>query len=281
MWVWVLQVGIFLRKHVDESFSGRAVGTKEGVAVHNPSHDHEDEEPGQDREADARQADKGGGAPSLTAPAPQLSPGRRRSLMPLSSPARRRSTLQSSEAPLQPGAAGQAAKKEANSSPIGLDNASFRQRMRRRGVKLGEFKGADPYPWFGEAALILGAPRGATAIATEATKLITLHAKFFPEFLKELPSFAEMFLTSTASYTTINKMTLGEEDSFKGDKKGRAGGTDHDGKDTRATGAGGNEAGAAGKSNGTVKIKAGALKSALSAVKGAVKLGGAARLAAP
>ena len=71
----------------------------------------------------------------------------------------------------------------------------------------GDMKGADPYPWFGEASLITGAPRSATAIALEPTKLLTLWSSRFAAFNKEFPTFAAMFGHATTSYTALNRMT--------------------------------------------------------------------------
>ena len=73
---------------------------------------------------------------------------------------------------------------------------------------LGEFDGADPYPWFGESALLSGngAVRGATAIALEPTKLLSLSHRAFPEFMREFPSFADVFNVSTSGYAAINKL---------------------------------------------------------------------------
>ena len=66
----------------------------------------------------------------------------------------------------------------------------------------------DPYPWFGEAALLSGsgAARAATAIALEPTKLLSLGQRGYAEFLREFPSFVTVFSTTSKGYAEINKI---------------------------------------------------------------------------
>ena len=69
---------------------------------------------------------------------------------------------------------------------------------------LGEFRHDHPYPWFGEMALVSTATRSASAIALEPTKMLTLDRSRFAAFVQIIPSFAQMFATSTAAYAKMN-----------------------------------------------------------------------------
>ena len=57
---------------------------------------------------------------------------------------------------------------------------------------LGSFGAEDPYPWFGEMALVSNAPRSAACIALEPTKLLSLAKADFPAFLQIMPSFSQV-----------------------------------------------------------------------------------------
>ena len=77
--------------------------------------------------------------------------------------------------------------------------------------QLGEFRSDDLHPWFGEGALMAPvgsglAPRGASAIALEPTKLLSLPSGAFNEFLHALPSFLQMLQKDAAKYSQFNKL---------------------------------------------------------------------------
>ena len=72
---------------------------------------------------------------------------------------------------------------------------------------LGEFRQNHQYPWFGEMALFSSSPRSASAIALEPTKLLALDRSKFNAFMQIIPTFEQMFATSTAAYSKLNAIT--------------------------------------------------------------------------
>ena len=72
---------------------------------------------------------------------------------------------------------------------------------------LGSFGAEDPYPWFGEMALVSNAPRSAACIALEPTKLLSLAKADFPAFLQIMPSFSQV-----TCLLTINTFPLSQPD---------------------------------------------------------------------
>jgi len=70
-------------------------------------------------------------------------------------------------------------------------------------------------PWFGEMALLNNAPRQATAICSETTKVLIVNAADFHLFLEICPTFASMFATSATSYSALNTMMqIQEQDNI-------------------------------------------------------------------
>lgn len=76
----------------------------------------------------------------------------------------------------------------------------------RGALLLGEFTHDHPYPWFGEMALVSTASRSASAMALEPTKVLSLDRSRFAAFISIIPTFTQIFATSTKSYTAINDL---------------------------------------------------------------------------
>jgi len=82
------------------------------------------------------------------------------------------------------------------------------------GEQIGHFYPSAPFPWFGEMALrtawsqfeTKAESRYGSAITLEPTKLLSLDKSLFPQFMALVPSFIDMFNTSTVSYNKLNKL---------------------------------------------------------------------------